>query len=104
MNNFDAFGDRTIFAKVDNNPKWSELRDAVYSAIIKAVTGCTKKDQRPFTPHLTVSNRDIPPGVTKDALEVMNEMDLVEDFPVDNITIFERKGGCWEVAVSLKID
>ena len=104
VNNFDAFGDRTIFAKVEHDTKWTALRDAVYSAIIKAVPGCTKKDQRPFTPHLTVSNRDIPAGVTKDALEVMNEMDLVEEFPVDNITIFERKGGCWEAAVSMKIE
>ena len=33
-------------------------------------------------------------------LEVMNELNLVEDFPVDNITIFERKGGKWETAWS----
>lgn len=30
-----------------------------------------------------------------DALKIMNELDLVEDFPVDNITIFERKNGRW---------
>ena len=38
-----------------------------------------------------------------DALQVMNEMQLVEDFPVDNITIFERKGRRWEEAVTLKL-
>ena len=100
IDNFDAFGDRTIFAKVIRDEKWTALRDKVLAAILKAAPGCTKKDQRPFQPHLTVANRDIPAGVSKDALEVMNELNLVEDFPVDNITIFERKGGKWEAAWS----
>lgn len=100
IDNFDAFGDRTIFAKVIRNEKWTVLRDKVLAAVLKAAPGCTKKDQRPFQPHLTVANRDIPAGVSKDALEVMNELNLVEDFPVDNITIFERKGGKWEAAWS----
>lgn len=45
----------------------------------------------------------LPAGVTKDAIEVMNELNLVETFPVNNITIFERKGSRWEAAVSLEI-
>ncbi len=100
IDNFDAFGDRTIFAKVIRDEKWTALRDKVLAAVLKAAPGCTKKDQRPFQPHLTVANRDIPAGVSADALEVMNELNLVEDFPVDNITIFERKGGKWEAAWS----
>ena len=103
INNFDAFGDRTLFAKVEKDEKWTALRDAVYSAVIKAAPACTKKDQRPFTPHLTVSNRDIPAGVTKDAIEVMNELNLVETFPVNNITIFERKGSRWDAQASLTL-
>ncbi|MCQ2597157.1 MAG: 2'-5' RNA ligase family protein [Treponema sp.] len=100
INNFDAFGDRTIFAKVIHDDKWTALRDKVLSAVLKAVPGCTKKDQRPFQPHLTVANRDIPAGASVPALEVMNELNLVEDFPVDNVTIFERKGGKWVPAWS----
>lgn len=103
IDNFDAFGDRTIFAKVIRDDKWTALRDKVLAAVLKAAPGCTKKDGRPFQPHLTVANRDIPAGVSKDALEVMNELNLVEEFPVDNITIFERKGGKWEPACSLKL-
>ena len=95
IDNFDAFGDRTLFAKVSADEKWTRLRDAVYSAVMKAAPGCIKKDSRPFTPHISVSNRDIPEGVMTDALKIMNELDLVEDFPVDNITIFERKNGRW---------
>ena len=103
IDNFDAFGDRTLFAKVVTDEKWVALRDAVYGAVVKAAPGCTKKDGRPFAPHLTVANRDVPVGVMTDALQVMNELNLVEDFPVDNVTIFERQDGKWVSAVSLGI-
>ena len=103
IDNFDAFGDRTLFAKVISNEKWVALRDAVFSAVIKAAPGCTKKDARPFATHCSVANRDIPAGVMTDALQVMNELKLVEDFPVDNITIFERQNGKWVSAVELEL-
>ncbi len=99
IENFASFGDRTIFAKVLQDPKWTKLRDAVFDSIIKTAPACTKKDKRPFQPHLTVANRDIPAGVSKDALEVLNELNLIEDFDVDNITIFERREEKW-IAVS----
>ena len=104
IDNFDAFGDRTLFAKVISNEKWVALRDAVYGAVVKAAHGCTKKDGRAFAPHLTVANRDVPAGVMTDALQVMNELNLVEDFPVDNVTIFERQGGKWVRAVMMNLE
>ena len=103
IDNFDAFGDRTIFEKVIPGKLWTNLRDETLNAILEACPGCTKKDKRPFQPHATVANRDIPAGVTTSALEVMNELNLIEDFPVDNITIFERKGSRWEAAVTLEL-
>ncbi|MCR5062164.1 MAG: 2'-5' RNA ligase family protein [Treponema sp.] len=104
IENFDAFGDRTLFGKVIANEKWTRLRDETVKAVLNACPGCTKKDQRPFQPHATVANRDIPAGVTTDALKVMNELNLIEDFPVDNITIFERNGSKWEALVSLPLN
>lgn len=103
IENFDAFGDRTLFGKVIANEMWTKLRDITVKAILDACPGCTKKDKRPFQPHATVANRDIPAGATTEALQVMNEINLIEDFPVDNITIFERRGNKWEAAVSLKL-
>ncbi len=103
IENFDAFADRTLFAKVEAGENWTKLRDEIVKAILKACPACTKKDQRPFQPHATVANRDIPAGVMTEALQVMNELKLEEEFPVDNITIFERKGSRWEAAVTLEL-
>ena len=103
IDNFDAFGDRTLFANVVAEDQWTRLRDETVKAVLNACPGCTKKDQRPFQPHGTVANRDIPAGVMTEALQVMNELKLVEDFPVDNITIFERRGSRWEAAVTMEL-
>ena len=103
IDNFDAFGDRTLFANVVADDAWTKLRDKTVQAILNACPGCTKKDKKPFQPHATVANRDIPVGIMTKALQVMNELDLAEDFPVDNITIFERKGNRWEAGVTLEI-
>ncbi len=103
IDNFDAFGDRTIFAKVIADEKWLKLRENILNSVLRLAPDCTKKGKRPFQPHLTVANRDIPEGVSNEALEVMNELNLKEDFPVDNITIFERHGGKWIAAVTIEL-
>lgn len=103
IKNFDAFGDRTIFAKVLQDEKWEKLRDKIFDSVLKAAPGCTKKDKRPFQPHLTVANRDIPAGVSNDALKVLNELNLTEDFEVDNITIFEYQNRKWIPAATLDL-
>ena len=92
---FDAFGDRTLFAKVLPSAVWTAFRAAVYSAVAQASPGAVRKDTRPFQPHITVANRDIPPGASTEALEYLNELELKTTFPVDNITIFERKDKRW---------
>ena len=102
IDNFDAFGDRTLFANVVATESWTKLRDETVKAIMNACPGCTKKDQRPFKPHATVANRDIPAGITTSALKVMNELNLVEDFPVDSITVFERHASAWVEAVTME--
>lgn len=37
-----------------------------------------------------------------DALQVMNELSLEEDFPEDNITMFERHGENWLISRGVK--
>lgn len=104
IRNFDGFGNRTLYAKVEADDHWTRLRDAVLSAVLKAAPGSVKKPQRAFQPHLTVANRDIPPGAFALALEALNAHRLFASFPVDNVTIFEFDGWKWRPAVSLRMD
>lgn len=95
---FGAFGERTVFARVVPDPRWLELRDALFAEASRALPGILRKDARPFTPHLTVANRDIPAGAIPRALERFGALGLDEAFPVDRIALFERRGGVWEIA------
>ncbi len=36
--------------------------------------------------------------IRRGTLRVLNEKNLSEDFPVDNVTVFVRKGGVWKIA------
>ena len=96
--NFDAFGDRTLFAAVVSSPGWNRLKNAAETTLRGAFPGCLRKDPRPFHPHITVANRDIPPGASTVALRFLNGKKFEEDFPVDNMTVFVCKGGVWKIA------
>ena len=100
---FDAFGDRTLFAKVLPSAVWTAFRAAVYSTVSALTPGSLRKDTRPFQPHITVANRDIPAGASVEALEYLNQLELKATFPVDNITIFERKDKRWVIGQQVEL-
>ncbi len=95
---FGSFGEKTVFARVIPDQRWDSLRDGLYAAIAQALPGVLKKDARQFTPHLTVANRDIPPGAVAHALQYLGDFGLDEGFAVDRLALFERRGGIWEIA------
>ncbi len=95
VSGFGTFGERTVFARVEPDPRWTELRDALYASIARALPGKIRKDARPFLPHLTVANRDIPAIAVPRALEYFTRLDLDEDFTVDHIALFARRDGSW---------
>ena len=100
---FDAFGDRTLFAKVLPSAVWTAYKSAVYNTVSALSPGSLKKESRPFQPHITVANRDIPAGASTEALEYLNQLELKTTFQVDNITIFERRDKRWVVAKQIEI-
>ena len=103
IDGFDAFGDRTLFAKVLPSAVWTAFKSAVYSTVSALSPGNLKKESRPFQPHITVANRDIPAGASTEALEYLNQLELKTTFQVDNITIFERRDKRWVVAKQIEL-
>ena len=95
---FGSFAERTVFARVIPDERWPRMRDALFASLSAACPAFPKKNPRPFVPHLTVANRDIPPGAVPRALQYLERIDLAEDFPVDHVALFERRRGVWETA------
>ena len=103
VSGFGAFGERTVFARVESDPRWTELRDSLYASIARALPGRIGKDARPFVPHLTVANRDLPAIAVPRALEYFAHLDLDEEFPVDHVALFARRGGLWTTEHAWKL-
>ena len=97
---FGTFAERTLFARVEPDERWGLLREALYARLAAALPDLLRKDTRPFVPHLTVANRDIPAFAVAPALRYLEEIALDETFPADNITLFERRHGVWEPALT----
>lgn len=92
---FGSFGDRTLFAALEKNRLWTEVRDAVQEEYLRNRVGNLRKDTKPLVPHLTVANRDIPQGSIGPALTHFASLDLETSFPVSQIGIFHREGYHW---------
>ena len=95
VNGFGAFSSRTIFAHVEQSSQWTALRSLVYDSLLTKCPGTAKRDTRTFVPHITVANRDIPPGAIEDALSYFDSLDLHESFDVRSITLFAMKERTW---------
>ena len=95
VNGFGAFSSRTIFAHVEPSSQWTALRTLVYDSLLAKCPGTAKRDARTFVPHITVANRDIPPGAIEDALSYFDSLDLHESFDVQSITLFAMRDGTW---------
>ena len=98
VNGFGAFSSRTIFAHVEPSNEWTALRGLVYDSLLTKCPGTAKRDTRTFVPHITLANRDIPPGAIEDALSYFDSLDLHENFDVRSITLFAMRGGVWTEA------
>ena len=95
VNGFGAFSSRTIFAHVEPSSEWTALRTLVYDSLLAKCPGTAKRDARTFVPHITLANRDIPPGAIEDALSYFDSLDLHESFDVQSLTLFAMRDGTW---------
>ncbi len=99
VDGFGSFDERTVFAHVKTSREWTDLKDRVSGAVKDL--GSIRMDRRPFRPHITIANRDIPPGKTMQILEYLSAFDISTTFSVDTIAVFERRDHRWAEAERL---
>lgn len=94
---FGAFAERTVFARVEPDARWNEWRERLYGEVSASFPALLHRDKRPFTPHLTVSNRDIPVGAIPETLQYFESLALDVTIPVDHVVLFARSASRWEI-------
>lgn len=95
---FGAFGDRTVYVRVLQDSSWETLRASLYRESSIRLPGLLPPARNPFTPHITVANRDIPPGALPPALEYFHDLDFQANFPVDHLALFYWSTDHWDIA------
>ena len=97
ISGFGAFEERTLFAHVESDERWTKLRDFFTQSFQTNLPGSVRKSSKIFTPHVTVANRDIPAGIMDEALQFLSNMDFHAEFSVEEIALFKRTSrGGWE--------
>ena len=101
---FGAFAERTLFLNVEDCENWQDAHSIFAKNFSAEILSQTKKSARKFFPHLTIANRDIPPGTMDVALEHFSELDFKTEFHLNAICVYARNShGGWTEAKRLEI-
>jgi 2'-5' RNA ligase len=93
VSGFGSFGERTIFAHVEKSRELEDLQKKVSGLLSDG--GVRVKDEKRFTPHITIANRDIKPEAFIPSMEYFNTIDLRYSFTADSVMIFEFRDYVW---------
>lgn len=95
LDGFAWFGDRTLFVRVSEGAALRALH-ARLLAWCAARLPQVRPENRPFTPHLTLATRDLPPAQVPELRQVFGGRVYVVAFAVTQLTLFRHGGRQWE--------
>jgi len=95
LQDFAWFGNRTLFVQVKEA--------AAIKAFHKAIMDwCTQhlpevpRENRPFTPHLTLATRDLPAAQVPELQQLFESRSYAATFTVETLTLFRHNGQQWQ--------
>lgn len=92
---FAWFGDRTLFVRV-------AAADALQAFHARLLGWCATHlpqvpfDTRPYTPHLTLATRDLPPAQVPELRQLFAQRSYAAAFAVAGLTLFRHNGQQWQ--------
>ena len=95
LDGFAWFGDRTLFVQVSE----AAALQAFHAALLdwcQMHLPAVRPANRPFTPHLTLATRDLPPAQVPALRELFQARSYAGSFVVQNLTLFHHDGQHWQ--------
>jgi 2'-5' RNA ligase len=95
LDGFAWFGNRTLFVRVSG----AEAVQAFHAALMdwcRVRLPEVRPENRPFTPHLTLATRDLPPTQVPELRAQFATRSFAAGFVVRNITLFRHDGQQWQ--------
>ncbi|MBF9140309.1 2'-5' RNA ligase family protein [Hymenobacter properus] len=102
LDGFAWFGNRTLFVHVSE----AEALQSFHAALMawcKAHLPEVQPENRPFTPHLTLATRDLPPAQVTALREQFAARSYTGTFTVHNITLFRHDGQQWQPRATFEL-
>lgn len=96
LENFAAFAPRVIYVNVKESPELEQLYDSIHNQLIAAGFNI-KKDERKFTPHVTVATRDLSKYDFPAAFRHFQQIQYANSFAATGITVFRNSPGRWDI-------
>ena len=95
VENFAWFGNRTLFVAV-REPAALQAFHARLLSWCAAHLPQVRPEARPFTPHLTLATRDLPPAQVPELRRLFAERQYAASFDVAQFTLFRHDGRQWQ--------
>lgn len=94
LEGFGWFGDRTLYVRV-HSPALRALH-ARLLAWCAAHLPDVRPEARPFTPHLTLATRDLPPAQVPELRQLFAQRTFAAHFIGTELTLFRHDGQQWQ--------
>jgi 2'-5' RNA ligase len=95
LENFDWFGNRTLFVRVTQADALQNFHAAL-AAWCAAHLPDIPRESRPFTPHMTLATRDLPPGQVPTLRQLFHSRSYAATFEVSSLQLFRHDGQRWQ--------
>lgn len=93
VSGYGSFGERTIFAHVERSRELEDLVREISKTLCD--NGIRVKEEKRYTPHITIANRDIKPYSFIPSMEYLNSIEINETFSLNSFMIFFFKDYSW---------
>jgi 2'-5' RNA ligase len=102
LDGFAWFGNRTLFVRVSEAGALQSFHAALMAWWATHLP-VVKPENRPFTPHLTMATRDLPPAQVPALRELFDARPYTGSFAVHNITLFRHDGQHWQPRATFEL-
>ena len=102
LDGFAWFGDRTLFVRVSEAAALKQFHAALVAWCATHLPE-VPPEHRPFTPHLTLATRDLPPAQVPALREQFAARSYAAEFAVHTITLFRHDGQHWQARATFEL-
>ena len=98
VKDFDNFKPHVIFLHVEPGGPLLQLQERLNEYLLSLKKFPIKKEERPFHPHITIANRDLPKKDFAKAWAYFQTLSFTAEFTAGSVSLLKHNNHRWEIA------